>query len=189
MNPRKAEKIVEAEIIKDRVFIWDHELGSQIYSAGFFGKPIGIRKPKPEFFDRPLELSLIEAYYLVKHGKIHVLKKPEQIKLSLDELFTIGKENVPLFEEKVLVYEDIRTKGFVIRPGLKFGADFAVYHQGPGLDHSSYVITTLPRNSKVSAIGLVQAGRLATSVRKKFVIATILPNQTIRYYGFMWYKP
>ena len=100
-----------------------------------------------------------------------------------------GKKSIPLFEEKILVYKDIRKRNLIPRPGLKFGADFAVYQKGPGIDHSPYVITTLPRGSELTAIELVRAGRLATSVRKKFVIATILSNNEIKYYGFEWSKP
>ncbi|RLI68731.1 tRNA-intron lyase [Candidatus Heimdallarchaeota archaeon] len=96
---------------------------------------------------------------------------------------------MPLFEEKMLIYKDMRRRGLVPRPGLKFGADFAVYQHGPGIDHSPYVISALPRGSKLTALELIRAGRLATSVKKKFVIATILSNNEVRYYGFVWTKP
>ena len=100
-----------------------------------------------------------------------------------------GKAGDPLFEEKILIYTDIRKRGLIPRPGLKFGADFAVYHKGPGLDHSPYVITALPKGSDLTAIELVRAGRLATSVKKKFVIATILKSNKVSYFGFVWQKP
>jgi tRNA-intron endonuclease len=180
---------IQAELIGERVIVWDVELGSQLYGAGFFGKPVGIRKPKENNFDRPLELSLIEAYYLLKNKKITVIDKKTKNKLSDKELKSKGIKVDPLFEEKIFIYEDIRKRGLIPRPGLKFGADFAVYQQGPGLDHSPYVITALPRGSELTAIELVRAGRLATSVKKKFVIATILKSNQVRYFGFVWQKP
>jgi len=190
-----------------------------MYNSGFFGKPVGIRKPQGDEFDRPVELSLLEACYLLKEKRIRViisdksqeltpvelslleacyLLKEKRIRviisdksqeLTFKELFRISKSKVDLFEEKLLIYEDIRRRGLVPRPGLKFGADFAVYHKGPGLDHSPYVITARPRGTKLTAIELVRAGRLATSVRKKYVIATILSTNEIKYYGFVWKKP
>lgn len=190
MNSKKNQKksTIVGELINDRVMIWDHSDGSKIYNNGFFGKPVGIRKPKGKEFDRPLELSLFEAYYLLKNNTICILDN-ESKEITKDRLFQIGLKKIELFEEKLLIFEDMRARGLVPRPGLKFGADFAVYQQGPGLDHSPYVITALPRGSDLTAIELVRAGRLATSVRKKFVIATIHSTNEISYFGFVWQKP
>ena len=178
-----------AELIEDRVMIWNHAQGAKIYNSGFFGKPVGIRKPKGDEFDRPVELSLLEACYLLKEGQIRVILGDKSKELIYNELFRYSKSRIDLFEEKMLIYEDIRRRGLIPRPGLKFGADFAVYQQGPGLDHSPYVITAKPKGTKLTAIELVKAGRLATSVRKKYVIATILSSNEISYYGFVWKKP
>ncbi|NHJ48936.1 MAG: tRNA-intron lyase [Asgard group archaeon] len=189
MTKSEKPKPVLAELIDDRVMVWDHQEGSRLYNAGYFGKPIGIRKPKGDSFERPLELSLIEACYLMEKGmiEIYIEKKDNLIKSNV--LIKKGKKTISLFEEKMLVYKDIRNRGLIPRPGLKFGADFAVYQKGPGIDHSPYVITTLEKGSELTAIELVRAGRLATSVRKRFVIATILASDEIRYYGFKWDKP
>ncbi|NHJ05887.1 MAG: tRNA-intron lyase [Candidatus Heimdallarchaeota archaeon] len=186
---QKDNKPIIGELIEERVMVWDFSQGSQLYNSGFFGKPLGIRKPKGEEFDRPLELSLLEACYLQKRKQIEVIDSKTKYKIELESLLKIGKSKIDLFEEKMLIYEDIRNRGMIPRPGLKFGADFAVYHQGPGLDHSPYVISTLPKGSELTAIELVRAGRLATSVRKKFVIATILSNNEVKYFGFTWQKP
>ncbi|MFW5895624.1 MAG: tRNA-intron lyase, partial [archaeon] len=70
--------------------------------------------------------------------------------------------------------------------GLKFGADFVCYKKGPGLEHSPFIVHVFPHNRKISAVDMVRSGRLATSVRKKFVIAN---PQTKTYYFFEWFKP
>ncbi|MBK5114579.1 MAG: tRNA-intron lyase [Candidatus Heimdallarchaeota archaeon] len=188
-NKPKMKDLITAELADTRVMIWDHEQGSKIYNSGFFGKPLGIRKPKGDIFDRPLELTLIEACYLLEQEKIIIHYQGSQEKVPLKKLQEKGKNAIHLFDEKMLIYKDIRKRGMVPRPGLKFGADFAVYLQGPGLDHSPYVISALPRGSELSAMELVRAGRLATSVRKKYVIATIPKSNQVRYYGFVWFKP
>lgn len=188
MNPGKKTNII-AELVEDRVIIWDFEKGSKLYLSGFYGKPIGIRKPKGDNFERPVELSIIEAVYLLEKEKIQVVQQKTKESIPLKNLIKKGQKTIPLFDEKMLIYKDIRSRGLIPRPGLKFGADFAVYQQGPGLDHSPYVITALKRGSELSAIELVRAGRLATSVRKKFVIATILSSNKVKYYGFVWNKP
>ncbi len=185
----KKPRAIITELIDDRVMIWNHSQGAKMYNSGFFGKPVGIRKPQGDEFDRPVELSLLEACYLLKAKRIRVINSDKSQEFTYKELFRISKSKIELFEEKMLIYEDIRRRGLIPRPGLKFGADFAVYHKGPGLDHSPYVITARSRGTKLTAIELVRAGRLATSVRKKYVIATILSNNEIKYYGFVWKKP
>lgn len=131
-------------------------------------------------------MSLIEAYYLLNKGEITIYNVKEDKDLSPNEFHEIAKEIHHKFEEKFIIYKDLREKGYIPRPGLKFGADFVVYKKGPGLEHSPFIVHVLPHDSKITAIDMVRAGRLATSVRKKFVIANPL---TKSYYFFEWFKP
>ncbi|MCK5238935.1 MAG: hypothetical protein KAR33_05260, partial [Candidatus Thorarchaeota archaeon] len=34
-----------AELVIDRAIVWNSEEGSKLYSDGYFGQPVGIRKP------------------------------------------------------------------------------------------------------------------------------------------------
>jgi len=77
---------ITAELVDNRVMIWDHKQGSKIYNNGFFGKPLGIRKPKGENFDRPLELTLIEACYLLEQERIDIYYQGSQEKVPLKKL-------------------------------------------------------------------------------------------------------
>src|SRR5438552_3896390 len=71
----------QAELIGTRLIIWDYKSGLGIYRSGFFGKPVGIAKPKPDQdFEVPLLLDLMEGLYLLEHKRIGVIvgrtKKP-----------------------------------------------------------------------------------------------------------------
>ncbi|GAF78338.1 unnamed protein product, partial [marine sediment metagenome] len=134
----------------------------------------------------PSELSLIEAYFLLENEMITIFDVKKNKFLTSKEFFEIGQQIHHKFEEKYIIYKDLRQKGYIPRPGLKFGADFVVYKKGPGLEHSPFIAHVLPHDSKISATDIVRAGRLATSVRKKFVIANPL---TASYYFFEWFKP
>lgn len=188
MSEAETEQI-EANLIGNRVIIFDPEKGSQLYKDGFYGKPVGIRKPKTFDFDRPLELSLIEALYLLELKKISVLTQEGKKILDADAFKGLAETFHKNFLNKFIVYKDLRGKGYVIRPGLKFGADFVVYLHGPGIDHAPFIVTVLESRDSISAIEMVRAGRLATSVRKKFVIATVPVTDKISYYIFTWFKP
>ncbi len=75
------------------------------------------------------------------------------------------------------VYEDWRTKGFVIKTGFKFGTHFRVYFPGarPVKDdnwmHSKHVIQVFPQNSRMLISEWARAIRVAHSVRKTFILA------------------
>jgi len=178
---------IPTKLINSRVIVFDPLHASYLYvKYNFFGSPLGIAKPRLEFFRRPSELSLIEAYYLISRNKITIFDVKSEKYLSSEEFYEIAKKMHHKFDDKYVIYQDLREKGYVPRPGLKFGADFVVYKKGPGLEHSSFIVHVQPNDSKISAIDMVRAGRLATSVRKKFVIANPL---TCSYYFFEWFKP
>jgi len=178
---------IPTKFVNSRVIVFNPIYASYLYvKRKFFGSPLGINKPRLEYFSKPSELSLIEAYYLLKNEKITIFDPKEKKYLSPEEFHEIGKKIHHKFEEKFIIYNDLREKGYVPRPGLKFGADFVVYKQGPGLEHSPFIVHVLPHDSKITAIDMVRAGRLATSVRKKFVLANPL---TVTYYFFTWFKP
>ena len=182
------ETKIQCKLVESSIIVFDHEVATFLYTGGrYFGKPIGVRKPKPDvYYDKPLELSLIEGCYLLKKGKIEIQDTKRENLVSIEELQEIAEKTYENFVSKYEIYEDLRDKGYVVRPGLKFGADFAVYKKGPGLDHSPYLIQVLPKHANLTAIDIVRAGRLANSVKKKFIIANALRRT---YYGFKWFRP
>jgi tRNA-intron endonuclease len=143
-------KKVKAELVENFLVIWNPEEGSELYGLGFYGKPIGIPKPKSPDFDVPLMLDLMEGVYLAKKGLIEVFEGPNKDKLY---------DN---FDHKFAVYRDLRDKELVVTPGIKFGCDFAVYRRGPGIDHAPFMISVKSRREETTATDIVKAGRLGT---------------------------
>ncbi|MHA1792641.1 MAG: tRNA-intron lyase [Promethearchaeota archaeon] len=191
---RDVDPPYNGKLLNDQVLIFDYNQGSSLYANGFYGRPIGIKKPDPRLpFTRELQLDLIEANYLMKNDWLIVEDFKTGKVFTQDELYKLAIDIHEHFSEKSLVYEDLREKGYIVRPGLKFGADFTIYRQGPGLDHSAFVVQVLEHKNKISAMDMVRAGRLATSVKKRFVIASISYNEMkepkIVYYVFKWFKP
>ncbi|RLI48944.1 MAG: tRNA-intron lyase [Candidatus Thorarchaeota archaeon] len=178
-----------AELVGDRGIVWNPEHGTQLYANGYFGQPVGIRKPKSPEFDKPLELSLLECTYLVGKNRLKVHDPLSDRMLTLEDLIQLGLRRSDEFKDRFMVYSDLRARGFVIRPGLKFGTDFAVYEHGPGIDHAPFLVHVIPQRKGVYPLDIVRAGRLATTVRKKFIIATVKENGEIVYYSFVWHRP
>jgi len=180
---------IKVELIENFLVVWDPAEGSQLYKAGFYGKPLGIPKPKIPEFKVPLLLDLMEGLYLVEKNKITIYEGSAKRKVGLKTLQKKTKQLYDEFEEKYAVYRDLRDSGLIVTPGIKFGCDFAVYKYGPGVEHAPYMVSVKKSGSDISATEIVKAGRLATTVRKRFIIAVPdLAAEKTKYLIFKWFK-
>ena len=181
------EPPVEVEALRDsRLIVWSVEEGRRLYGSGFYGKPLGNPRPK-EDFEEPLILDPVEGVYLLEKGLITVYSGAERRRVNLDELIETSRRTLERFDDKYVVYRDLRGKGLVVAPGIKYGCDFAVYEHGPGIDHAPYIIQVRRRRDELSAAEIVKAGRLASTVRKTFIVAVVEDGE-VEYLEFKWWK-
>jgi tRNA-intron endonuclease len=175
------------KLIGNRIMIWDIREAQQLYKMGFFGKPLGVHKPKNGEFNTPTILDIIEGLYLAERRILKVLDG-DGLEISVRKLMKICEKEYRDFEEKYAVYKDLRDKKYIALPGIKFGCDFAVYEHGPGIDHAPYLVQVMNGRDKISATYVVLSGRLATTVRKQFTIAVVGVDKIPRYLAFEWWK-
>ena len=175
-------------LVESRIIIWDIEDSRSIFSLGYYGKPLGIYKPKGIDFDTPLILDLIEGCYLVESRLLTVNNVNGQ-KIILKEMKEICRKQYVDFDVKYLVFKKLRDVGYVVSPGIKFGCDFAVYEHGPGIDHAPYLVQVVDNQQDITATGIVLAGRLATTVKKQFILAiTSLKPRRVYFLSFDWWR-
>lgn len=177
---------MKSELIENKIIVWDIKDSRKLFSNGYYGKPIGIPKPKPEEIDVPLILDLIEGLYLLENKKISITKSKHNITIS--EMIAICKKEYHDFDKKYLVYKNFRDKGYIINTGIKFGCDFAVYEKGPGIDHAPYLIQVYSRAESITSTGIVLAGRLATTVRKQFILAIPKGKDKVDFLALDWWR-
>ena len=177
---------MKSELIENRVIVWDIEDSRKLFSQGYYGKPIGIPKPVIEEIDAPLILDLIEGLYLLENKKISITKLKQ--KMNVEQMTEICKKEIHEFGGKYIVYKNFRDKGYIINPGIKFGCDFAVYEKGPGIDHAPFLIQVYNRNESITSTGIVLAGRLATTVRKQFILAIPKGKDKVDFLALDWWK-
>ena len=178
--------ILKTELLENRLIVWDLDDSKKLFSQGYYGKPIGIPKPKLNEINVPLVLDLIEGYYLMNKSKIQIYKNKK--KISEKKMLEVCQEQHYNFEKKFQVYKDFRDKGYIVNPGIKFGCDFAVYQKGPGIDHAPFLVQVYSRNESITSTGVVLAGRLATSVKKQFILAIPSGNDKVDYVALDWWK-
>jgi tRNA-intron endonuclease len=182
-------KKIEAEFIENFLVVWDPSKGFELYKQGYYGKPIGIPKPKSTEFNVPLILDLMEGLYLTEKGIINVKESENKTKVSLEKLRQRARKLYENFDLKYAVYRDMRDHSLVVTPGIKYGCDFAVYRHGPGVEHAPFMVSVKKMKEEITATEVVKAGRLATTVRKRFIIAMPSPEtETIEYLIFKWFK-
>jgi len=182
-------KKIKVEFIENFLIVWNPTDGSKLYKMGFYGKPVGIPKPKIPEFKVPLLLDLMEGLYLAEKGVITVYESPEKRKVSFKKILQKARQLYEEFDHKYTVYRDLRDNDLVVTPGIKFGCDFAVYKHGPGVEHAPYMVSVKKAKSEITATEIVKAGRLATTVRKRFIISVPdLEKEKIRYLIFKWFK-
>ena len=177
---------MRAELIEDRIIVWNIVDAQKLFENGYFGKPIGIPKPKPGEIDAPLVLDLFEALYLQEKSTITIYDGSR--KVSMNSLLDSCRHSHTGFDKKYTVYKDFRDKGYIVTTGIKFGCDFAVYKKGPGIDHAPYLVQVYSRNDQITATGTVLAGRLATTVRKQFILAIPDKRNGVSLITLNWWK-
>jgi len=183
-------KTVTAELIGTRLIVWDCNDGMGLYRMGFFGKPVGIPKPKPQQdFKAPLMLDLMEGLYLLDRKIISVVDVRTSKLVRRSRLLEMARRIYKQFELAYAAYENLREKGLIVTPGIRFGSDFAIYEHGPGIDHAPFIVTVKGEEETMGPFEVVLAGRLATTVRKQFTIAVPKTRgKRVDYLVFRWFK-
>lgn len=152
-------------LIDDKVIIESKASISKLEQRGYGKKA-----------DDRLELSLIEALFLAERGSLEIKNA------SFEEILEKAKEEEE-FIIKYKVYKDLRSRGYVVKTGFKFGAHFRVYERGTfGKEHSLYLVHVVKEKDILSFTELSRAVRLAHSVRKSMVFAVVDEEGEVTYY-------
>ncbi len=177
-----------AELVEDHLIVWNPKEGEELYRLGYYGKPLGVSKPHAGDFVNPVVLDLVEGLYLLERKEIRV-QNVEGKAVGRRALLARARAAYERFDHEYLVYKDLRDEGKVVLPGVKFGCEFAVYEHGPGVDHAPYLVSVRTAEESVTSSDVVRAGRLATTVRKRFIVA--VPDvkvSQVRYLMFDWFR-
>ena len=159
----------EAFLLEDRVMVWDKDLAEQLQRLEFFGKLIG----------KGLQLSLVEATYLMEHGVLEVKDAKSNKKVSLRQFKSRARRIQPDLSLRLKVYKDMKKKGMVVKTGFKYGTYFRVYEGDPDTCHSRYLVHAVPKGFECTWPEISRAVRLAHGVRKEMLFAKV--NRKVKY--------
>jgi tRNA-intron endonuclease len=137
-----------------------------------------------------VKLSLLEATYLHEREKI-VMTDAKKRPLTHDQMIAAGKKAEKAFPTKFAVFRDLRTRGYIVKTALKFGADFRVYDRGvkPGDDHAKWVVFPVHESSHTTWYDFSAKNRVAHSTKKRLLIAVVDDEEDVTYYEVKWLRP
>jgi tRNA-intron endonuclease len=137
-----------------------------------------------------VQLSLLEATFLEEKGKITVVDGRGR-KLSHERLVGVGKRVEKTFIIKYAVFKDLRTRGYIVKTALKFGADFRVYDRGvkPGDDHAKWVVYPVHESGAVTWYDFSAKNRVAHSTKKRLLIGVVDDEGDVTYFEIRWLRP
>ena len=178
----KTEDII-GSLIKDHVIVEeDFQKAVSLYNKGSFGEIKGTSNKR-------IELSLFEALYLLEKEKITIIKNKKNI--SFKEFIQEAEKIQPDFYAKYCVYNELRTRGYILKTALKFGADFRVYDKGvkPGQNHAKWILYCANENDKMTWKQFSAMNRISHSTKKSLLLGIVDDEGAVTYYEIKWKRP
>jgi len=185
MPKKKAKKsdAIKGHLVGNKVLVTDdYEKALEFYNRSAFGEIHGVKKKQIEF-------SLVEALYLMEREKFDIYAGKK--KLNFEQFVRKANKAEPNFWTRYQVYRDIRTRGYIVKTALKFGADFRVYGRGvkPGKAHAKWILFATAEGDKYAWRDFTAMNRVAHSTRKKLLIGIVDEEGEVTYYEVKWKKP
>ncbi len=158
-------------LVANKVIVKEKKIKDLLIPKGFGDKK-----------DSDLILDLVEANYLIQKEKLSVLENGKEI--SSDGLMERASKKDKNFYNKLIVYKDLRERGFVVKTGFKFGFDLRVYPRGkkPGEEHTQWVVKVATQDEKTSMTEYSRMIRLSGNIKTTLLIAVVDAEDDVNYY-------
>jgi tRNA-intron endonuclease len=182
--------IVEDLPIKEKIkAIFAHEnivapssdLTRELYDKTRYGEPYETKK---------FQYSLVEGLYLMERGRFSILDNKEK-EIDFDAYLKMARKVEPNFWIRYCVFKDLRSRGYIVKTALKFGADFRVYDRGikPGEDHAKWIVYPVSEGASLTWFEFSAKNRVAHSTRKRLLMGIVDAEGDVTFYEIRWLRP
>jgi len=136
-----------------------------------------------------INYSFFETVYLLERKKANLYFKGK--KLSVAKFLEKAYDKDKNFYTKYAVYRDMKSRGYVIKSALKFGAEFRVYEKGksPEEEHAKWILYPVHESNLLTWHDFAAKNRVAHSTRKNLLIAIVDDEGEVTYYECQWLRP
>jgi len=154
---------IEGLFTGDRVIVNDPRAAEIFQEDYFYGKLLGDR----------LQLSLIEAAYLIENGLLLLKSAKTGRKLDSEQLKKHGRKIQRDFDLRLRVYDDLKNRGLVVKTGFKYGSHFRAYEGNPNRMHARFLVHAVPKGYSTIWPEISRAVRLSHGVRKEILFGEV----------------
>ncbi len=170
---------IKAIFAGERVMTEESDIAVELYNQSRYGTLLA----------KKVQLSLIEALYLVEKGKIDVFYGKRL--LNFEQFLKKAEKIEPKIWIRYAVFSDLRNRGYIVKTALKFGADFRVYERGvkPGEEHAKWVVYPVHESEVLTWYEFAAKNRVAHSTRKRLLIGIVDDENDVTYYEIKWVRP
>jgi tRNA-intron lyase len=133
------------------------------------------RDPDEVVVRRALRLDPCEAFFL-SYALGCLLVTNDGKALDLDSMWELFRASDADFSRLYRVYHHFRSKGWVVRRGVKFGADFLLYKHGPPFYHASYSVKVDGQKGltvNLAADYMAGLNRVTETAAKELILARV----------------
>jgi len=169
----------EGWLSDDRVTVHEPAAVEALGRALAYGSRVG----------RRLELSLIEAAFLVDSGQLVLRDAKSGRAVARDRLERRARRLDPRFFERLEAYRDLRGRHLVVKTGFKYGAHFRAYPRNPEHSHARYLVQAVPATHVASWPEIAGGVRVAQGVRKEYLVAGVTPAAAVRFLSLERIRP
>jgi tRNA-intron endonuclease len=151
--------------------ILNEKISKNLFKKEFYGKPFG----------SCLQISMVEALYLLKKGVLNIKNIKNNSNISFKSLKKIVKEKQPDINYILNIYSNLKNRGFIVKTGFKFGSHFRAYSKNPDELHAEYLVNVINKKYQFILLDFSRAVRLAHSVNKEIIFACYHSDKKIDY--------
>ncbi|CAB3234084.1 unnamed protein product [Arctia plantaginis] len=128
-----------------------------------------------------LILSPQEAFFLLYGlGCLQIVNLDNTL-LNIESCWDLFTTLDKHFIAKYVVFHYYRSRGYVVKPGIKFGGDYLLYRDGPAISHSDYIVIIRHDIKPVNWIELLGHVRCAHTTVKDIIIAEVIEPEKCEY--------
>lgn len=164
-------------------------IAGKIYSNSKEAYVLNQKSKFGEKKDDKVYYTPLEILYLLNNKKIEI-NLGKKI-LTEEELLKIFQKEDKDILTKYLVFSDLRKKGYIVKTGLKFGAEFRIYETNKDVEygHSKWILVIENESKKIDWKEFSSKNRVAHSTNKNLLIAIVNKECDVLYYEIKWVKP
>jgi tRNA-intron endonuclease, archaea type len=179
LPPQRLSHPILGWLSEDRIVVFDPMGVEELGKGVAYGSRVGNR----------LELSLIEAAYLVETNQVELKDARSRRSVPLATLVRRARRIDSRFFERLGAYRALRERHLVVKTGFKYGAHFRAYPRSPEHAHARYLVQAVPESHVTTWPEIAGGVRVAQGVRKEFLVASVSPAAEVRYLSLERIRP